>query len=321
MTNIHSSSLLRQSSSALSGRENYNLNNDNDFLIYIYRSLANFSSYQSLNSALALFLDAGREKLHLRNGALLKRLSAVVYSVVAFDGEQTDLYTGKHLALENLIGVEKLVSKNKNVECFTPLTIDDSQCTFVGVQFAASCGQEYVLYFDKKTDTRDFQVTDNQLYIQLLAEGVAFMIEQNSAVAQKKQEDQGMRADGTVRSLEEYLEQSKIPETFGVPARVIEVLERRMGIGSLSISSVSEELNLSKRTLQRRLQQQDVNFADLRDKVRFHYSIDYLVKQHHSIDAISTLLDFSDRTSFTNAFKRWTGLSPSNFRKLFRDYV
>ncbi len=112
-----------------------------------------------------------------------------------------------------------------------------------------------------------------------------------------------------------------MPETIGVAARVVEVLNRRIGQQPLSISHIAEELNFSKRTLQRRLQKQEVSFAELRDQVRFHYSIDYLIRQHMSIDNISASLDFSDRTSFTNAFKRWTELSPSTFRKLFRDYV
>ena len=157
--------------------------------------------------------------------------------------------------------------------------------------------------------------------IELLAEGVACMIDLQKAQAQRKMTDQAMFALGSVKTLDEYLQQAKLPEVYGVPARVVEVLQRRIGHAPLSIGHVAEELNLSKRTLQRRLQQQDISFAELRDQVRFHYSIDYLIKQHLSIDSISASLDFSDRTSFTNAFKRWTGLSPSTFRKLFRDYV
>ncbi len=122
-------------------------------------------------------------------------------------------------------------------------------------------------------------------------------------------------------ALDAFLVKACLPETVGVAARVVEVLTRRIGQHPLSISHIAEELNFSKRTLQRRLQKQEVSFAELRDQVRFHYSIDYLIRQHMSIDNISASLDFSDRTSFTNAFKRWTNLSPSTFRKLFRDYV
>lgn len=123
------------------------------------------------------------------------------------------------------------------------------------------------------------------------------------------------------QALQEYLEKSKIPELVGVAARVIDVLSNRVGQAPMSIGHVSEELNFSKRTLQRRLQKQDLSFAELRDQVRFHYAVQFLIYKHVSIDSISVSLDFSDRTSFTNAFKRWTNLSPSTFRKMFRDYV
>lgn len=124
-----------------------------------------------------------------------------------------------------------------------------------------------------------------------------------------------------VKTFHEYVEMARIPETYGVPGRVIAALEQRIGRESLSIDKIADDLNLSKRTLQRRLQQHEISFAQLRDNVRFHHSIGHLIEHHESIDSISSSLDFSDRTSFTNAFKRWTNLSPSAFRKLFRDYA
>lgn len=124
-----------------------------------------------------------------------------------------------------------------------------------------------------------------------------------------------------IRSYHEYLELARVPAAEGVAAKVLEVLHARVGHSSLAIDDIATDLGLSKRTLQRRLQQQDANFAQLRDSLRFHYAIRFLIDQHMSVDTVSKSLDFSDRTSFTNAFKRWTGLSPSVFRKLFRDYA
>lgn len=147
------------------------------------------------------------------------------------------------------------------------------------------------------------------------------MIDLQRNHAQRRINDQGLGAGGIVKTLEEYQQSAALPEVYGVPARVLEVLQKRVGRLGLSIGEVADDLNLSKRTLQRRLQQHNINFADLRDQVRFHHAISFLIHQELSIDSISTALDFSDRTSFTNAFKRWTGLSPSTFRKLFRDYV
>jgi AraC-like DNA-binding protein len=123
------------------------------------------------------------------------------------------------------------------------------------------------------------------------------------------------------RSYEEYLSLAKIPYCDGVSLRVINALHMRVGHADLSVEQIASDINLTKRTLQRRLQEQNTNFAQLRDDIRFHYAIKYLIDEHMSVDVVSKCLYFSDRTSFTNAFKRWTGLSPSAFRKLFRDYA
>ena len=123
------------------------------------------------------------------------------------------------------------------------------------------------------------------------------------------------------KTLSEYQRQAILPEVDGIAARVLTALQNRIGNSSLAIAHLASDLNLSKRTLQRRLQQEEVNFAQLRDKLRFNHAISYLVEQKLTIDSISSNLDFSDRTSFTNAFKRWTELSPSLFRKLYRDDI
>jgi AraC-like DNA-binding protein len=157
--------------------------------------------------------------------------------------------------------------------------------------------------------------------IELMAKGVAKMIElQRAQPVDQEKLRAGFATEG-VNTFEQYVQQARLPEVYGVPGRVVEVLQKRIGKSSLSIDFIAEEMNLSKRTLQRRLQQQCISFAQLRDQVRFHHSINYLIEHSMSIDSISASLDFSDRTSFTNAFKRWTGLSPSTFRKLFRDYA
>ncbi|MBE8717739.1 helix-turn-helix domain-containing protein [Cellvibrio polysaccharolyticus] len=128
--------------------------------------------------------------------------------------------------------------------------------------------------------------------------------------------------EGTgIHSYHQYLNMAAIPQFDGVSAKVMDSLQQRVGKSGLSIDKIAEDINLSKRTLQRRLQSQQANFAQLRDTMRFHYAIKYLIDENMSVDTVSKALDFSDRTSFTNAFKRWTGLSPSVFRKLFRDYA
>jgi AraC-like DNA-binding protein len=116
---------------------------------------------------------------------------------------------------------------------------------------------------------------------------------------------------------DQYVEFSALPHFEGASGRVIAALCERMGQTNLSIELIASDMRLTKRTLQRRLQSQNTSFAILRDDVRFHYAVKFLVDRNMRVDQVSVALDFSDRTSFTNAFKRWTGLSPSAFKKRF----
>ncbi len=299
---------------------------------YLYKVLAGSPYYNAERSGISRLLDAGCQIFGMEHALLLRSLSHQVAEVMATVDQESDdaFYMGQHLHVENTPTADVFhtsqTQQAKNIPSLDALT---ARFAYNGVEVNAYLGTVVapssvepmvVCFFSSSPKEAEFSSEDLET-IELLAEGVACMIDLQKAQAQRKMTDQAMFALGSVKTLDEYLQQAKLPEVYGVPARVVEVLQKRIGHAPLSIGHVAEELNLSKRTLQRRLQQQDISFAELRDQVRFHYSIDYLIKQHLSIDSISASLDFSDRTSFTNAFKRWTGLSPSTFRKLFRDYV
>lgn len=300
---------------------------------YLYQVLAGTPHYGADRSGISRFLDAGCQIWGMEHALLLRRLSQQVAEVMATTETDTDdspFYMGQHIHIEGTPSEEifadgsshhlkKIPSLGTYSGGFAYNGVDVN--TYLGTLVSPSSMEPMVVcFFSSNPKEAEFKAEDIET-IELLAEGVACMIDLQKAQAQRKMTDQAMFALGSVKTLDEYLQQAKLPEVYGVPARVVEVLQKRIGHAQLGIGHVAEELNLSKRTLQRRLQQQDISFAELRDQVRFHYSIDYLIKQHLSIDSISASLDFSDRTSFTNAFKRWTGLSPSTFRKLFRDYV
>lgn len=81
------------------------------------------------------------------------------------------------------------------------------------------------------------------------------------------------------------------------------------------IERMAAALGLHPRTLQRRLQDAGQGYAELQSRARFNLAADWLQNGELSIEAISERLGFSDRRSFTRAFTRWAGISPSSFRK------
>ncbi len=300
---------------------------------HLYTLLISSCREGVLDAGIHQFLQAGCDFFSMPHALLLRRLSQQIAEVTAAideDDRESRFFVGQHLTISNT-PVERAFEKNET--CTYIKSID--ACaevngfayngveinSYIGTVMASENAEPMVLcFFSAAAGGPAFTVEDTNI-LELLAEGVACMVDLQKTQAQRKMTDQAMLALGSVKTLEEYLQQASLPDAYGVPARVVEVLQKRIGHAPLDIGHVAEDLNLSKRTLQRRLQQQEISFAELRDQVRYHHSIDYLIKQHLSIDSISASLDFSDRTSFTNAFKRWTGLSPSTFRKLFRDYA
>ena len=77
---------------------------------------------------------------------------------------------------------------------------------------------------------------------------------------------------------------------------------------------VSVKLNISDRTLQRRLKAEDISFHGLVDDVRRELLELYLRDLSISLKEITHRLGFADQSSFTRAVHRWYGKSPRAVR-------
>lgn len=91
-----------------------------------------------------------------------------------------------------------------------------------------------------------------------------------------------------------------------------------VGTGNTNIESVAEALGLSVKRLQRQLAMEDTNFTEVLDEVRRNMAIRLLTESHAPIERIAGLLDYSSTPAFSLAFKRWSGLSPMQYRKKSR---
>lgn len=100
-----------------------------------------------------------------------------------------------------------------------------------------------------------------------------------------------------------------------VSRQIINYLEENLGQTSISIQDVADHLKMTPRTLQRRLRDEDTSYVLLREKVRFRFAQNYLKDDAMNMDSIAALLGFSESTNFYHAFKRWSGVSPGEFRK------
>jgi transcriptional regulator GlxA family with amidase domain len=70
--------------------------------------------------------------------------------------------------------------------------------------------------------------------------------------------------------------------------------------------------------LRRRLQERGSSYQKILDSVREAQARDYLVNTELSIEQIAALVGFSEATTFRSTFKRWTGQSAAEIRRIAR---
>ena len=86
--------------------------------------------------------------------------------------------------------------------------------------------------------------------------------------------------------------------------------------GGVSDEKVAKRLNVSTRSLQRKLQSAHTTFGALLDEVRQEIAEHYIHDSTVSLTEIAFVLGYSEYSSFWRAYKRWTKTSPSEIRKL-----
>jgi len=86
--------------------------------------------------------------------------------------------------------------------------------------------------------------------------------------------------------------------------------------GGVSDETVAEALYMNARTMQRKLQKEDTTFKTILNGVRMDLADTYLLDNNLGLSEISFMLGFSELSSFSRAFKRWTGESPKTYRDL-----
>lgn len=78
---------------------------------------------------------------------------------------------------------------------------------------------------------------------------------------------------------------------------------------------IASLMGMSAATFKRKLKLHNTTFLTEKDRVHRQQAMFYVAEQGYSNEQVASALHFSDITNFRRAFKRWTGLTPSYFRK------
>jgi len=100
----------------------------------------------------------------------------------------------------------------------------------------------------------------------------------------------------------------------GITHKVRHIIIGLLEDGEASINNVALALNISSRTLHRRLEEESTSFRVLVDSVRQKTAMEHMKNSRLTVENIGYLLGFSSHSNYSRAFKRWTGLTPKEFR-------
>ncbi|MBD2859409.1 helix-turn-helix domain-containing protein [Spongiibacter sp. KMU-158] len=97
--------------------------------------------------------------------------------------------------------------------------------------------------------------------------------------------------------------------------RVRKLLGERLAVGMpLNIQALAETMNISERTLARRLHQEQSSFVDIKQQVSIDYAKFLLESSEQPICKIAQASGYTSDSNFSRAFKAVTGLTPKQFR-------
>ena len=105
-----------------------------------------------------------------------------------------------------------------------------------------------------------------------------------------------------------------VPERSSA-ARVRQALVEGLPGGQVTADQIARSLAMSKRSLQRRLEQEGLSFKEILEDTRRALALSYLQNSEMSMQEIALLLGFRDPSSFFRAFRTWTGRTPHSVRR------
>ncbi|MGR4867955.1 AraC family transcriptional regulator ligand-binding domain-containing protein [Variovorax sp. LARHSF232] len=127
-----------------------------------------------------------------------------------------------------------------------------------------------------------------------------------------------LAAPQVVEQIDEHLESLRprpLPDASW--GDYITMLLRESQGQQVTLEDIARRMNISARTVDRKLRQEQLQFRELSQRVRFERARDLLLAQRgHSVARVAEQLGFTDPANFTRAFRRRAGATPSAFRQL-----
>lgn len=108
----------------------------------------------------------------------------------------------------------------------------------------------------------------------------------------------------------------EMPPADGLLTSVRRAIAESMRHGEPTLAQVARRIAVGARTLQRRLEEHGVTFTGLVDDTRRQFALRYLRDRKNTLTDVAYLLGYSEVSAFNRAFRRWTGSTPTDYRRV-----
>jgi AraC-like DNA-binding protein len=125
-----------------------------------------------------------------------------------------------------------------------------------------------------------------------------------------------MPSPGLLEHFERYAQEfmAQLERKDEYTRAVTRIILSKLDDEDLTIEKIAREMAVSVRTLQKRLEEEDVVFTDLLKDIRQRLAQKYL-RDNYTVEQITYLLGFSEPSVFRKAFKKWLGVTPREYRE------
>jgi AraC-like DNA-binding protein len=165
----------------------------------------------------------------------------------------------------------------------------------------------------RPADLRGYEATFVNASFRFDTAWYGFMMTDQALEARQLARHDGLHA--LFRAQSDLLARSLAPAQ-GMTAQLRSWLLVHLPQGGLTAAAIASALHISERTLFRRLHSEGTSFAHELDQLREQLAREYVAQSTLAISEISLLLAFSHPAAFHRAFKRWTGVTPSQYRRI-----
>lgn len=168
------------------------------------------------------------------------------------------------------------------------------------VNFKHAAPRDHTPYFEYFACPLNFEKPDNQLLIPLSISDEVLL---------------GANSELALLNDQVVTRRLALMDRNDIVARVQSALMEQLPLGNVSDDSVANALHMSVRTLHRKLSEVNQNFRNILVEMRRELAEHYILDNSLTLTEISLLLGFSEPSSFSRAFKSWTGSAPSEVRQ------